>query len=89
MKSSYPPLIKNYLKIMPSVVIGFVIIGLIPTVISTLNYKNHERNPKPYYKSGPFEKMVRNREDRFRYYMAEHLKNQPGDKQPDSFVRQL
>ncbi len=87
LKSSYPPIVKNYLKAVPAVFVGTFIFIVSPIMITISNYRWFKRNPVPIYHSDGFGRRMRVRDDKFRHYTKFHLMGQPGMKKPDQITK--
>jgi len=79
MKSSYPPFIKNYLKVTPAAVITFGFFISFPCIMAIQRYRVHEHLQKPNHKSNRLERLIRNRDDKVRFFDNVSYKSQPGD----------
>ena len=77
-KSSYPPSVRVWLKVVPSFVLTVYIILAQPALITTFKYKNHEHLEKGMMKSNRFELLVRQRNDYYRNRIYPLLDEQPG-----------
>ena len=65
---SYPAELKTLLKASPSCMM-FMGFGLLfTTAIYAVLYHPHDRIEKFYFKSGKFERLVRKRDEKLRYY---------------------
>lgn len=62
-----PILIKNYNKVVPSLIILGAIMTLIPCLISQSNHVRFDRNPKLMSKSNGFQKALRLMDNRNKY----------------------
>jgi hypothetical protein len=80
MKSSYPPFIKNYLKVTPSAVITMGFFTSFPCIIAIQRYRVKEHLEKQNHKSNRFERLVRHRDDKVRFFDNVSYKMQPGQK---------
>ena len=75
--SAYPQRIKPILKTGPSLFLVTSLLLLWPVLINIKQYRLYERNEKLLYKSNYFERMMRDRQDRFIYFIYPTLYSQP------------
>lgn len=57
----YPILVKNYLKIVPALGLGFYIMSLVPIIWTHSNLIYHDRNPRSFTRSFGTTRLLRTR----------------------------
>lgn len=77
-KSGYPPALRPWLKLGPSMMMGIICLAMHPILIQIIKYRAHEHNEKPMWVSNRMEKLVRERNDNYRYRELPLLNRQPG-----------
>ena len=82
-KSSYPPSVRTWLKVAPSIALGIYGLLLHPLIMDLNNYRLHERRVKFIWKSSRYERQLRQRDDLYRYAFLPAVNYQPGDETLD------
>ena len=72
-----PILIKNYMKIVPSVLMCLTVVTIIPCLQSMSNHIRFDHNPKQMAKSNGFQKALRLMDNRNKYVRDRMLHYQP------------
>jgi|NOAtaT_7_FD_contig_31_3049461_length_395_multi_5_in_0_out_0_1 hypothetical protein len=79
MGDAYPAPLKNILKASPVLII-FTGLGLLfCTAINDIIYHPHDRVERFYFRSNKFEKLVRKRDEKLRYYYKPYSLWNPSD----------
>lgn len=76
-RSSYPPAVRVWLKMVPSTVLFFVVCSVPAVVINLRDYNLHQHNEKQTFKSNFFERQLRERRYYYRNKIYPTINEQP------------
>ncbi len=79
--ATYPIAIKTILKTTPAFVCYFLFSSLFCTALYCTVYHAHDRIEKYHFRSGKFERVVRKRDEKLRYYYKPMLDWDPNHEQ--------
>ena len=77
-KSGYPPAIRPWLKLGPSMMMGVLVLVTHPIGTYLIEYKAHEHYEKPLWRSNRLGQQIRERNDNYRFRELPLLNRQPG-----------
>ena len=75
--SLYPPMVKNYLKLVPSCTMFLYFMAFHPVIIWNVLNHSKERIEKQYFSRTPFEKELSRRDDYLRLAYVDLIEWQP------------
>lgn len=85
--TTYPPAIRNYLKLVPAATIYLYLVVAHPWMLYNMLNHAKERVERLYFKRNGFQKSATKRDDILRWYYKPALDSQPTDW--ESNIRQL